>query len=75
LHSRSALEQTYYQSLGYNISLRWFRTKKADGVCKNEYHSKYHSEGRRNDGVLKIDDKMNIVTGTKQESGNENKTK
>lgn len=49
--------------------------KKADGLCKNEYHSKYHSEGRRNDHVLKIDDKMNTVNGTKQESGNENKTK
>lgn len=72
LHIRSAVEQILLSKseIQHVPRIALVQNKKADGSCKNAYHRKYHSEGRRNDRVLKL-----TVHGTKQESGNEKKTK
>lgn len=58
LHIRSAVEQILLSKSEIQqmcLGLRVFRTKKQMVSCKNAYHRKHHSEGRRNDRVLKTD--------------------
>lgn len=72
-------DQTYYQSLGYNISFLIALVQNKKQMVYVKMNIIANTTVRGGEMIIftfmKTDDKMNTVNGTKQESGNENKTK